>query len=432
VSVRKYEGELMRNAIPYWSNLPLKMIRTLIRQPHRLLAAVRHRAGLRTSGLSQPPIVVESTAEFKGKYVAHFGLHEVRNIGDIMLFVAVRTLLDNLGGPYRWSLEPLWNEVSTETVTRLNKGASGVIVGGGGLFLRDTNPNQNSGWQWNISIENLKRIEAPIIVFAVGFNKFRNQDDFLPVFREHISELVARSVFFGLRNRGSMRQLQTYLDGNLHGKVKYQPCPTTLLRYLYPQYIDEPNSLNDPETRVIALNIPFDRRHLRFGERQEEILTATARVMRWANQRGYQVSVMEHTPHDANIVPWLLREGVQFHEIALFNKTLREALDAYSKVPLTIGMRGHSQLIPFGVGNAIISLVSHDKLWYFLDDIGHSQWGVDVQSPDLEEQLVAKIEFVQSNYDLIRSQITDAQKVLWDTTVGNVNEITGFIKRWNA
>jgi len=420
---------MLRNAISYPANLSLKTIRTLIRQPDKLFAAVRRRAGLWTSSLSQPPMVRRSTAAFKGKYVAHFGLHEARNIGDIMLFVAVRTLMDSLSGPYRWSLEPLWNEVSTETIARLNKEARGVIVGGGGLFLRDTNPNQNSGWQWNISIENLKRIEVPIIVFAVGYNRFRNQEDFLPVFREHIGELVARSVFFGLRNRGSMRQLQTYLDSSLHGKVKYQPCPTTLLRYLYPQYLDEGDDLGDISPRALALNIPFDRRHLRFGEREEEILTVIARVMKWANQRGYEVNVMEHTPHDADILPWLLCAGVEFREIALFNKTAREALDVYSRTPLTIGMRGHSQLIPFGMGNAIISLVSHDKLWYFLDDIGHNQWGVDVQSPDLEEQLVAKIEFVQGRLDLIRSQIIDAQKVLWDITVRNVEEITGFLRR---
>lgn len=419
----------MRKTISDTFTLPFRAIRMLIYQPDRFLPAVRHKAGLWTSNIWRSPTVRRATTIDRGKYVAHFGLHEARNIGDIVLFAAVRKSIDSISGPYRWSLEPLWNEVSTETIMRLNKESRGVIVGGGGLFLRDTNPNQNSGWQWNISIENLKKLQEPIIVFAVGYNRFRGQDDFSPIFREHISELVSRSVFFSLRNRGSILQLQAYLHNDLHGKVRYQPCPTTLLRHLYPQYTNEGNSLNDAKTRVIALNTPFDRRHLRFGEKEEEILTAIARAMKWANQRGFEVRIMEHTPHDADILPWLLREGVEFREIALFNKPVREALDVYSKTPLTIGMRGHSQLIPFGMGNAIISLISHDKLWYFLDDIGHNEWGIDVQSPDLEEQLIAKIEFVQSNSDLIRSQIASAQRGLWDITVTNLEEIGKCLRR---
>ena len=106
-------------------------------------------------------------------------------------------MYDRRLGPFQWKLEDLWEKVSIQTLNRINDDVKGLVIGGGGLFLRDTNANQNSGWEWNCSIENLRKIDVPIIVFAVGFNRFRGQEDFDPIFRSHLQELVQKSAFFG-------------------------------------------------------------------------------------------------------------------------------------------------------------------------------------------------------------------------------------------
>ena len=382
---------------------------------------------MRNLKISDIPLVKLPIEMFKGKYLAHFGLHKPGNAGDTLLFLAVRKLFDQTNGSYYWNLEQLWDEITDKTIKRLNKKSKGIVIGGGGLLLKDTNPNQKSGWQWSCSIEQLKQIEVPIIVFAIGYNRFRGQNDFDPVFQEHIQETVRRSIFFGLRNHGSIRSLKPYLDSSLVQKLNFQPCPTTLLSYLYPEKVD--NCFEDGK-RQLTLNMSFDRRQLRFGIREDEILTSIARAMKWAMQEGWEINLAIHCPGDNNIEPWLIQEQVMFRKVELGGKPAQEVLDFYSKMPLTIGMRGHSQMIPFGMGNAIISLISHDKLAYFLEDINHTEWGIDLKSQDIEEQLVEKIKFIDEQRSMVKMQIINAQKILWNTTVQNIEMIKIGLKEY--
>ena len=50
-----------------------------------------------------------------------------------------------------------------------------VLVGGGGLILPDTNPNNLSCWQWPIASSTIKQINIPMYVVAVGYNLFHEQ-----------------------------------------------------------------------------------------------------------------------------------------------------------------------------------------------------------------------------------------------------------------
>ncbi|MCA9976373.1 MAG: class I SAM-dependent methyltransferase, partial [Anaerolineales bacterium] len=195
------------------------------------------------------------------KYLTHFGTHVPGNAGDTLLLQAVRDVFDHVQGTNRWRREPLWDEVTPQVVQRLNEDARGIVIGGGGLLLRDTNPNPLSGWQWHCATAQMKAIKTPIVVFAIGYNRFRGQEDFAPVFRESISQLVAQSAFFSLRNWGSIHALRDYLEPDLHEKIQYQPCPTTVLRYFYPAYESVPFNGKTPR---LALNIAFDRHRLRF------------------------------------------------------------------------------------------------------------------------------------------------------------------------
>jgi len=354
------------------------------------------------------------------KYLAHFGLHNPGNAGDTLLFLAVRKLFDDVNGSNHWKLERLWDEITDATVGRLNKRSKGIIVGGGGLLLRDTNANQKSGWQWSCSVDQLRQIQVPIVIFAIGYNRFRNQEDFDPIFKEHIQETVSQSLFFGLRNHGSIRALTPYLEDSQISKLKFQPCPTTILSYLYPEKVSQ---LLEQGKQELTLNMSFDRRQLRFGLDEDKILTSIARAMKWANQKGWKINLAVHCPGDDNIEPWLLNEQVTFHKVQLRGKPPEEVLNFYSKMPLTIGMRGHSQMIPFGMGNAIISLISHDKLGFFLEDIDHPEWGINVHSQNIEDELIEKIQFIDTHRLLVKEQIEKSKAILWNQTLENLKLI---------
>jgi len=396
-------------------NLPLRAVRKLRHAPSDFFPVVGRRIKIGEAKARRFPIVRHAAVRPRN-YVTHFGLHSPGNAGDTLLFEAVRKLMDKVNGPYHWALEPLWSEVAAQTINRINRESRSIIVGGGGILLRDTNPNHNSGWQWNISIEHLRQIEVPIVVFAIGYNRFSGQEEFDQIFREHIQTMVRSSVFFGLRNHGSIRALAKYLDGTLSSKLRFQPCPTTLLRYIYPEYH---STCFEKGTRRLALNVAFDRHRLRFGQREDEILTSIAHAMKWANEAGWEINLVVHCCDDDTIIPWLIREGVVFCEIRLDGRPAKEILNFYHQIPLTIGMRGHSQMIPFGMGNAIISLVSHEKLSYFLEDIGHPEWGIDVRNRNLRNHLIEMIEFVDLKRNMIRGQIFQAQEMLKNITNQN-------------
>ena len=64
-----------------------------------------------------------------------------------------------------------------------------------------------------------------------------------------------------------------------------------------------------------------------------------------------------------------------------------EFLNYYVQPELMIAMRGHAQMIPFGCKTPVISLISHDKLKWFLEDIEHPEWGIEVLDNEFEEKL---------------------------------------------
>jgi hypothetical protein len=83
-------------------------------------------------------------------------------------------------------------------------------------------------------------------------------------------------------------------------------------------------------------------------------------------------------------------------------------------------MRGHAQMIPFGLGAPILSLIAHDKLGWFLDDIGHPEWGVDVTRADFPDALAACWRAIAVDLPGCRGKIAEAREKLWQITERNL------------
>ena len=354
-----------------------------------------------------------------GPRLAHVANYNKSNAGDMLLTSTLRDLVMDRCGPARWSGLHAHRVVTSETVAHVNR-CSGLIVGGGGLFLRDTNPNALSGWQWSCGLEELAKIRVPLVLFAVGYNRFRGQPDFEPIFRDHLAATTDKALFVGLRNSGSIRAVKGYLPAELHEKIRFQPCMTTLMSRFYPQWM--PTS--EPETPIVSLNCAFDRAELRYGDRRDSILEAIAEAM-WRIGRRARVKYYAHNVDDEEILPTLERRGVPFELVRLYNTTPAKMLEAYSVPSLAIGMRGHAQMIPFGFRRPILSLISHDKLRYFLEDIQAEDWGVEVDEPDLADRLSRSALDILDNRDEVQSRIARAQDELWDVTVENLNLMAG-------
>lgn len=353
----------------------------------------------------------------RGPLLSHIALYTMANAGDTLLTAVLRDLFVRVIGDIRWQSIHAHREVGSTEIQRLNS-TKGIIIGGGGLFLRDTNPNRNSGWQWNCSIESLAKLKTPIALFAVGYNRFRGQEDFDPVFHNHIATLARKSTVIGIREKEGAYALQEYLPLELRQKVIYQPCMTTLLAKIYPELF----GLQSKIEPCIALNCAFDRSSMRFGEREAEILDhiaeAVKRLRHFAPIRYYA-----HCEVDEHFLHVLERHHVPYKLVRLYGVPARQVLAAYCAPILTIGMRGHAQLIPFGCQRPILSLISHDKLKWFLDDIDAPEWGIDIQSDDLAHRIVTKAEEILRNRQLIQDKLRDAQEILWNISLQNIRNI---------
>jgi len=345
--------------------------------------------------------------------VAHF--HQ--NAGDALLPIALRDLFSTVYGPVDWRGQHVARVVD-EGSRRSFASARGIVVGGGGLFLRDTNPNSLSGWQWSCSVDSLRALPVPVVLFAVGYNRFRGQPDFEPVFSEHLTELAQRAPFLGMRNGGSVRAVRQYLPPELHDQVRFQPCPTTLCSRIYP-------TMTRRSSRVapfVALNCAFDRRDLRFGDDEHRVLDGIAGAIAALHQ-VVEVKVFAHHPSDEQVLPALARHGVRAEVVRLYEVPGDVVLRNYSNALFSIGMRGHAQLIPFGCGRPIVSLVSHDKMWFLLDDIEHCDWGVEVQDPDLEAKLLQIATGHLDHLDEVQAEVAGAQQRFWDVTYTNLGDL---------
>ncbi len=356
-----------------------------------------------------------------GRKLSHVAFYVKKgNAGDILLPVMVRDLIQYC------STHPIdWNGLHAHAIVTNKKRRSvndthGLIIGGGGLFLADTNKNNQSGWQWSCSVEQLSKMNVPLAVFAVGYNRFRGQNDFEPVFTESVKLLTEKSVFIGLRNHGSIKAIKTYLPDHLHDKIRFQPCPTTVAYKIYPDIVNE--ARKDRASKEIALNYADDRIQLRLGEKKEAVLNGLANAMKKLENDGYSIKVFAHHKNDEKINPYLDKARVNYKIIRLYHMNPAEILEVYSRVTVAVGMRGHAQMIPFGCTTPIVSLISHDKLAWFLQDIERPQWGIEMLSEDFEEGLQSIIRNTVANKDAISKDMESIQEKLFNISHRNVQD----------
>ena len=343
----------------------------------------------------------------------HISAFSNGNAGDTLLPVILRSLFNNCIGVKQWIGRYVYKIVNSKDIKTYNQ-SDFIVIGGGGLFLKDTNPNNLSGWQWSCGIKELEAIRKPIVGFAIGYNRFRGQDDFEPIFTEHLNKFVEKAVFVGIRNHGSIECLKQYLKTDeLKSKLMYQPCMTTLISHIYPDFV---NYLQKDD--FIAFNCAFDRVKLRSTNDNylKDIANVALKISKFT-----KIKYFSHMPSDNQVLPYFDSVGVPY-ELVEF-KNIQQIVNEYSKARVVAGMRGHAQMIPFGCLTPIFSIISHDKMQWFLDDIEHSDWGVEVSDTEFGNKLYDHLKNIYDNYENFIAEIKFQQDRLWNLTLENMKSI---------
>ncbi len=350
--------------------------------------------------------------------MCHVAAFTYKNAGDVLLPVVLRDLFNQYLPVKRWSGVPVYKTVDSSISRRINR-RDVLVIGGGGLFLKDTNANDISGWQWPCSIDQINAINKPMIMFAVGYNRFRGQDDFEPYFTDNLNAFVERASFVGIRNNGSINKLRGYLrTEELKDKLTFQPCMTTLISKIYPHYCDY-----QKKEDFIAVNCAFDRGN--FRSLSEDKCRDIASVV-YELSKITKIKYYSHKITDCRILKYFDELGFDYELVELNN--IEQIVREYSKPRLVVGMRGHAQMIPFGCHTPILSIVSHDKMQWFLDDIHHPEWGVDILDAEFKSVLLSKAIDSYNNYEQRQVDIIHEQSLLLSITESNMDKIRKVIE----
>ncbi|MEU8711405.1 glycosyltransferase [Streptomyces sp. NPDC048663] len=368
------------------------------------------------------PSQEQGSAEDQLAHVA-FYMDRQGNAGDKLLPETVRLGFGPDTTSRRWHSVHAHRYFDRAALERVNA-RRGLVIGGGGLFIPDTMPNGNSAWQWNVPDEHLRAVEVPIMVYAVGFNAFDGQSYRASRFNESLRLLVEKASFFGLRNHGSIAKVRGMLPPELQDKVVFQPCPTTVMRQLVAGWTD-PSYRED----TVLLNAAYDRAGLRFGHDYAHFLAEMAKAVRKIGAHT-EVKCVAHSLDDEKIAFDLRREhGISLPVIPMYDFSNDEIRETYAKTRLVIGMRGHAGMIPFGVGTPIISLISHPKMAYFLNDIQRPEWGVSVHERDLGDILTERAIGILDDHSRTVADVHDRQQQLWKVTEDNAATIKKILGR---
>lgn len=372
----------------------------------------------------------KETVPSLSEQISQVTYYAVRNAGDTVLSQCVRKGFDfeNTDKKTGWNIIEVNKPVTTKTIDSVNR-TKFLVIGGGGLFLPDTNKNIISGWQWAISKEQLEEIQPPIFVFSVGYNYFKGQK-VSDLFKENLEFLCRKAKFFGLRNKGSIEAVQALLPSELRSKVVYQPCMTTLIRLLYKDSIPAKK-----KTNRVVFNLAFDRAQMRYGNNKQAICRAVAKAAKEIEMMGYKITLVYHCKGDSEIHRYMDAENVTYDVKNLVYSFPKEVYEFYNEIACVIGMRGHAQMIPFGLNCGIISLGTHDKMKWFLEDIDAEDWYVDLNEDlnTLSNRIVTIFrKNMIENLVITETRLLAAQEKLWEITQANMKAINSIVENKQA
>lgn len=353
----------------------------------------------------------------------HLDLKTVYSYGDQLLFELVRHVFNGYGGGAYFDLtqtHPFRSGMTPSFVDEVNESFDGVVIGGGGLFPWRTNAARSSGWQWNITPELLKRLRVPIIGFGVGNAPQYSPERHNPVFKEHLNLVLERSVFFGARSAGAVESLRSYVDGVDDAPLTFQPCPTTLSRLLLPDVAPR----KPQHERRLGLQFGLEQAHIDDGLTPERVYPQLVTLVRELQSDGWEVGFIGHKRADMGFFERHGEElGIAGHRLFGSTRVLFDGLGVYAGFPIVLGARGHSQMVPFGLGNTPLSFGTNDKIRFFAQHLGHPEWLVDPWADDIVSPALATVQAAHDDREATFRELQAAQGEFAATTLTNLATI---------
>lgn len=326
----------------------------------------------------------------KSKTIWHVGGYN-RNYGDFVLLESIRENLQKQSDiPLNFvNVDCQSTHFFEELINQLNEKADMLLIGGGGFIMNRHEDNSLSGWQWSIKNENISQIKVPIVVYGIGYNKFHYDNR---GFKEQMNESLIltqkHSKLFSVRNNGTKEEvLSRGLDIN-----KIEVIPDSGM-FITPMKI-KTNFLNSGKM-LIGLNFVSDRPQYTYpedyNESKNQILNNLINTCKFFITHHNAIIInIDHIPELDKEVNNLFKKELGENNYLVLSEQLPEIYPPslinshylayiYKCMDVVIGMRGHSNIISFGMETPFISMGTHNKNRFFTKDIGEEKYLIDLR-----------------------------------------------------
>lgn len=332
------------------------------------------------------------------------------NAGDNLLGYASKWWLSHIifsdSHNIHWETKSIRDNFDINTIDYINS-FDCLLIGGGGLFLPDTNPNNKSCWQWAIEIDLLKKITIPIYVCAIGYNLFYKQSICMPnrnnsyiwkdrfnIFKNNVECLINKSTLFTVRHHGDIHQLKKIIDKSLHSKLLFEYCPT--IKYV--QKLRNSLSIKGSNKNIWAYEIKDDRSWRRYYNIDREgFYYELLLFMNYVKDNAPHIEqkILLHESNNVSFYNFLSNKNLDIEIIDNSNQSPSKIIQNFTNINKLYCMAGHSQMIGTALKCDVISLITHDKLKYYLEDINNyrDETYIDVNKDRIYEKLVGITKF---------------------------------------
>ena len=315
------------------------------------------------------------------------------NFGDYGLGIGVRNLFQRYFDPDL--LFKLFDthdlEFDRRLVRKMNSEADLLLLGGGGLI------NEFRGrWMFHMPDRMIRAARVPIVVYGIGYNQFRGQEQIHSALVANVRCLQENAAAFSVRNDGSREAL-----AELGIEAEEVPDPGFFVDASYPP--------SPVEGDYAVVQLAADMKRFR-GFRDEELIPQICRVIRHILKSGCRVVLAPHVKTDIALCRDVLSNLDGDDGVMLWNlmRVLRdeynlEGLSTYRHARFVIGMRGHAQIFPIGMGVPVITVGNHPKHLELLRKLRLPEdYYVEAADPNLDDKVIGMIEQLGSETARLR------------------------------
>jgi hypothetical protein len=260
---------------------------------------------------------------------------------------------------------------------------------------------------WNMPLERIADLRPPIVLYAVGYNRFEGEPDPLPAMVDFFDLLDKKDALVAFRNDGSLARLANDLPA-LADRYREVPDPGLFCRSPLPRSRDH-----------VLIQIATDRVPFRYPSGIDDFVEFLRKLL---DAVPGPKKLVPHTESDAKIYAKLAHQ-LPVDEIAPLCNSLAETemvMGWYRSARFTVSTRGHAQICSVGNGTPTFCISTHPKAAGFMQSAGLSEATFDYLHEPASDASPRLEHFIQQ-LPAIESHIDDLNR-RWDAEIGAFNQ----------